>query len=135
MLRLLPSGHRPSKSENDARTAHPKADPFYCPGFTGIPVRELPESLSRYYRKPCPAITGTRTKDRKAADNLIAQNFSFTSPFGNALDRGAYFAICWPNSEDMNGIDFCHISKAGNRVFVTYEADISGGREFGIRKC
>ena len=28
----------------------PFSDPIYCPGFTEIPVRELPESLSRNYR-------------------------------------------------------------------------------------
>ena len=66
--------------------------------------------------------------DRGADDSRIAQNFSFTGSLDNALDRDAYFAICWPNSETMKRVDFCDISKCGNRVFVTYEAGLPSGK-------
>jgi hypothetical protein len=39
------------------------------------------------------------TKDRAALENLIADDFHFTSPVDNRLDRETYFRRCWPNSK------------------------------------
>jgi hypothetical protein len=44
-------------------------------------------------------------KDRGAAERLLADNFRFTSPLDNGLDRDSYFAICWPNSADSEGFN------------------------------
>ena len=41
-------------------------------------------------------------KDRAAIEALIADDFHFTSPLDNRIDRRTYFDRCWPNSE---GID------------------------------
>jgi ketosteroid isomerase-like protein len=60
-------------------------------------------------------------KDRTAIEALIADDFHFTSPLDNRLDRATYFARCWPNSESIEGFDFIHIAPDGDRVFVTYE--------------
>lgn len=38
-------------------------------------------------------------KVRGAIERLIAEDYSFTSPIDNDLDRQSYFARCWPNSE------------------------------------
>jgi hypothetical protein len=40
-------------------------------------------------------------KDRAAIEALIADDFHFTSPLDNRLDRATYFARCWPNSETI----------------------------------
>ena len=61
------------------------------------------------------------TKDRAAIEALIADDFHFTSPLDNRLDRATYFARCWPNSESIEGFDFIHVVADGDRVFVTYE--------------
>ncbi len=61
------------------------------------------------------------TKDRAAIEALIADDFQFTSPLDNKLDRAMYFARCWPNSETIDGFDFIHLVQDGARVFVTYE--------------
>ena len=37
-------------------------------------------------------------KDRSAIERLIAEDFQFTSPLDNRLDRKTYFERCWPNS-------------------------------------
>jgi hypothetical protein len=42
-------------------------------------------------------------KDRAAIEKLIAQDFHFTSPLDNRIDRATYFARCWPNSELIAG--------------------------------
>ena len=68
-------------------------------------------------------------KDRAAIESLIADDFHFTSPIDNRLNRATYFARCWPNSQQIAGFDFKHLVAEGNKVFVTYEArNTSGGR-------
>jgi hypothetical protein len=42
-------------------------------------------------------------KDRAAIEALIAEDFHFTSPLDNRIDRTTYFARCWPNSPDGGG--------------------------------
>ncbi len=61
------------------------------------------------------------TKDRAAIEALIADDFHFTSPLDNRIDRATYFATCWPNSASIEGFDFIHLIPDGERVFVTYE--------------
>ena len=70
------------------------------------------------------------TKDRAALEDLIAEDFHFTSPLDNRLDREAYFRRCWPNSEVIAGFDFIHVVTDAERVFVTYEGRNTDGRRF-----
>ena len=37
------------------------------------------------------------TKDRSAIEPLIAEDFHFTSPLDNRINRATYFERCWPN--------------------------------------
>jgi len=69
-------------------------------------------------------------KDRKTAEALLTEDFRFTSPLDNALDRRTYFEICWPNSQSTERFDFKHMAEVGDRVYVTYEASVGGGRRF-----
>ena len=69
-------------------------------------------------------------KDRAMIERLVAEDFHFTSPLDNALDRRAYFELCWPNSKNTERFDFKHLAEDGDRVFVTYEAQSSGGKRF-----
>ena len=69
-------------------------------------------------------------KDRAAIEALIAENFSFSSPLDNRLDRKTYFERCWPNSQRIASFDFIHIVRDGERVFVTYEARNADGTQF-----
>jgi len=50
-------------------------------------------------------------KDRAAAEALIAEDFRFTSPLDNGLDRQAYFNICWPNSERIENFELKHVAQ------------------------
>ena len=70
------------------------------------------------------------TKDRAALENLIAEDFHFTSPLDNRLDRATYFRRCWPNSKVIEGFDFIHLVTDADRVFVTYEGRNTNGRRF-----
>jgi hypothetical protein len=69
-------------------------------------------------------LTSTRTAP------LIADDFHFTSPLDNRIDRAAYFRRCWPNSAGITGFDFVYMVGDGNRVHVTYEGRNTGGKRF-----
>ena len=60
-------------------------------------------------------------KDRAAIESVIADDFHFTSPLDNRLDRKTYFKRCWPNSETIAAFEFINLVADGERVFVTYE--------------
>ncbi|MBC7988724.1 MAG: nuclear transport factor 2 family protein [Luteimonas sp.] len=60
-------------------------------------------------------------KDRAAAEALITDDFHFTSPLDNRLDRKRYFEVCWPNSENTEGFEIVQMVEHGTQVFVTYE--------------
>jgi ketosteroid isomerase-like protein len=72
-------------------------------------------------------------QDRAKLEQLIAEDFHFTSPLDNRIDRKTYFERCWPNSENMAGIDFKHMVVEGDRVFVVYESMTRDGKWF--RNC
>ena len=61
-------------------------------------------------------------KDRQAIEVLLADDFHFTSPLDNRIDRKTYFEVRWPNSERIDGFDIVRLAVDGDRAFVTYEA-------------
>jgi ketosteroid isomerase-like protein len=70
------------------------------------------------------------TKDRAALEAILDNDFHFTSPRDNRLDRETYFRRCWPNSALIAGFDFVHVVTDADRVFVTYEGRNTDGRRF-----
>ena len=69
-------------------------------------------------------------KDRAAIESLLADDFHFTSPLDNRIDRETYFERCWPNSQGIKAFDFIHLVADGDHVFVTYEGAWEGGSRF-----
>ena len=69
-------------------------------------------------------------KDRALIESLIGEDFSFTSPLDNRLDRATYFARCWPNSRAITGFKLVHCVHDGDKVFVTYEGRGDTGKAF-----
>jgi ketosteroid isomerase-like protein len=70
------------------------------------------------------------SKDRTALEPLIADDFHFTTPLDNHINRATYFERCWPNSEWIEGFEFIHLVPDGDRVFVTYEGRSTKGGRF-----
>jgi len=68
--------------------------------------------------------------DRAALEPLIAEDFHFSSPLDNRLDRATYFERCWPNNEHITGFDFVRLIAQGDAVFVTYEGTSVSGKRF-----
>ena len=66
--------------------------------------------------------------DRSLIEPIIADDFRFTSPLDNRLDRQTYFERCWPNHQAITGFDFISLAQDGDRFFVTYEGRTENGR-------
>jgi hypothetical protein len=69
-------------------------------------------------------------KDRAAIEALIADDYHFTSPIDNALDRRTYFEVCWPNSKATTGFDYIYQVEDANRAFIVYEGRTDSGKAF-----
>ena len=69
-------------------------------------------------------------KDRAAIETLLDNDFHFTSPIDNALDRATYFEVCWPNSAVMASFNNIYEFEDGNQAFIVYEAYTSTGKHF-----
>jgi hypothetical protein len=67
-------------------------------------------------------------KDRAAIESVLADNYHFTSPLDNRLDRATYFEICWPGSKGFESVKVIHVVVDGNKAFITYEAVVGGNR-------
>jgi ketosteroid isomerase-like protein len=67
-------------------------------------------------------------KDRSNVEALIADDFHFTSPLDNRIDRESYFERCWPNSANMQAVDLKHVVVIDEQVFVTYECTLNDGK-------
>ena len=52
------------------------------------------------------AIQAYVDKDRDAIEPVIAEDYRFTSPLDNSLDRETYLTRCWPNSDGMTEMKF-----------------------------
>lgn len=69
-------------------------------------------------------------KNRAAIEVLIADDYHFTSPIDNSLDRETYFEVCWPNSKALTGFDYIYQIEDRNRAFIVYEGHTANGKAF-----
>lgn len=68
--------------------------------------------------------------NREAAEAVIADDFHFTSPLDNRIDRTTYFQRCWPNHETCERFEFVRLVPHGDEVIVTYEGTSTNGHVF-----
>lgn len=64
--------------------------------------------------------------DRAVIEALLAEDFSFTSPYDDHIDRAAYFARCWPHAGKMREFRVVRLFERGNEAFILYEARFEG---------
>lgn len=60
--------------------------------------------------------------DRERFASLLSEDFHFTSPYDDHIDRSAYFARCWPQAGQFRHHEIKTIISSGDLCFVTYEA-------------
>ena len=70
------------------------------------------------------------SKDRKALGDLLADDFTFTSPIDDHINRTRYFARCWPNSEKTEAFHLEQVMAEGDEVLVLYRCEQIDGTTF-----
>jgi hypothetical protein len=68
--------------------------------------------------------------DRKFVENAFSDDFRFTSPFDDNIDKATYFARCWQNSDWIERHELERIFVDGDEAFVTYRCIAKGGKSF-----
>ncbi|MBZ9796298.1 nuclear transport factor 2 family protein [Mesorhizobium sp. ES1-4] len=68
--------------------------------------------------------------DRAVMEAALANDFTFTSPYDDAIGRAAYFVRCWPNGKLFRSITVERVCEDGDAVFVLYRGETSDGKSF-----
>jgi ketosteroid isomerase-like protein len=69
-------------------------------------------------------------KDRQMIEDLLSDDFTFTSPLDDRINRIEYFKRCWPNSESIQSFQIEKLFENGNEAFVRYECEMKAGKKF-----
>ena len=68
--------------------------------------------------------------DRKAVEDALTDDFRFTSPYDDGIDKATYFARCWRNTDWIERHELERILVEGDEAFVTYKCLAKGGKNF-----
>jgi ketosteroid isomerase-like protein len=68
--------------------------------------------------------------DRKAVEDYLADDFRFTSPYDDGIDKATYFERCWRGSDWIERHQLEKIIADGDEVFVTYQCVARDGKRF-----
>jgi ketosteroid isomerase-like protein len=71
-----------------------------------------------------------RAQDRPAAERLLTDDFRFSSPQDDRIDRAAYFERCFPTADRFASQELEHVVEVGGGdVLVVYRYELTtGGR-------
>jgi hypothetical protein len=58
------------------------------------------------------------TKNRSALESTLSDDFTFTSPHEDHIDRAIYLERCWPNSKHTRAIQIRKLFDRGDEAFV-----------------
>jgi len=70
------------------------------------------------------------SENRDAAEALLSEDFTFTSPNDDAIDRATYFERCWPQGDAARDQTIEKIVVEGDKAFVTYTCTTGNGKSF-----
>lgn len=74
---------------------------------------------------------GYQAQDRKAVDRLIADDFRFTSPQDEHIDRATYFERCFPTTDRLRWQKVLEVAPTdGDGVFALYEYELKTGEVY-----
>lgn len=71
-----------------------------------------------------------RSADRNEIESLLTDDFTFTSPYDDHIDRAAYFERCWPLAGTFEYHDLQQFFVNGNECVVLYEGKAKNGAMF-----
>ena len=77
------------------------------------------------------AMAAYRAQDRAAASALLADEYVFTSPQDDHLDKATYLERCFPTADRFVEQRVVHLVEVGSdEVFLLYEYELAGGGRY-----
>jgi ketosteroid isomerase-like protein len=70
------------------------------------------------------------SNDRKAVEASFTDDFRFTTPYDDAIDKATYFERCWKVPDWIERQDLEKIFVEGEEAFVTYHCTAKDGKSF-----
>lgn len=70
------------------------------------------------------------SNDRRAVEVAFTDDFRFTSPYDDEIDKATYFERCWRVSDWIERQDLERIMVEGDAAFVTYRCVAKSGKRF-----
>lgn len=71
-----------------------------------------------------------RDRRREDSEALLASDFTFTSPYDDAISRDAFFARCWPPGDQFAEFRIERIAADLTGAYVTYLVTTETGTQF-----
>src|SRR3954463_13693982 len=73
---------------------------------------------------------GYLSNNRELVEDALSDDFRFTSPYDDSIDKPTYFERCWKNSDWIERHELERIFVEGDAAFVTYLCIAKGGKTF-----
>jgi ketosteroid isomerase-like protein len=70
------------------------------------------------------------SNDRASVENSFTEDFTFTSPYDDRIDKATYFERCWRVSDWIERQQLEKIFVEGDEAFVSYEVVAKDGKRF-----
>lgn len=70
------------------------------------------------------------SRDRKTMEDLLSDDFIFTSPFDDRIGKAIYFQRCWPSSYRIREFRIETLCDNGSDAFIRYECAFDTGPKF-----
>lgn len=70
------------------------------------------------------------SNDRTAVESAFADDFRFTSPYDDRIDKVTYFERSWRKADWIERHELEKIFIQGEEAFVTYQCVAKGGKSF-----
>lgn len=85
-----------------------------------IKIEELIRQCFRAYEE----------KNREMIEEILGDDFTFSSPYDDFINREEYFKRCWPHSAEMQKINVEKVFAEGDEAFARYECIMKDGKSF-----
>jgi ketosteroid isomerase-like protein len=69
-------------------------------------------------------------RDRHTMEALLSDDFTFTSPYDDHIDKSTYFERCWPYGDTIHSLDILTLLESNGQAMVTYTVKRKEGASF-----
>ena len=70
--------------------------------------------------------TAWQTRDWHSVESLLADSFTFTSPYDDHIDKHEYKQKCWNSVKEIAEYEYVTIMEKGDEAFVRYKSRLNG---------